>query len=276
VKFAICNELFEGWTFERVCQFVSRVGYGGLELAPFTLAERPETLPATRRAELRRHAEDAGLAIVGLHWLLARTRGLHFTSPDRGVRQRTSERLASLARLCRDLGGDVLVFGSPAQRSRAPGVTAQQAFDYAAETIDGMLPALDECGVTFGLEPLTRDETNFLNTCDEAMRLVDRVGHPRVALHLDVKAMSSEPTPVPDLVRRYAARAGHFHANDPNRRGPGFGQVDFVPIFAALREAGYNRWVSVEVFDFSPDPETIARRSLEYMMSASGLGLGRT
>jgi sugar phosphate isomerase/epimerase len=96
------------------------------------------------------------------------------------------------------------------------------------------------------------------------------VAHPKLVLHLDVKAMSSEETPVPDLIRRHAARTGHFHANDPNKRGPGFGDTDFVPIFRALRESGYAGWVSVEVFDYSPDPETIARESIRYMRECEG------
>ena len=98
---------------------------------------------------------------------------------------------------------------------------------------------------------------------------MDAVGHPNFVLHLDVKAMSSEPTPIPDIIRQYANRTGHFHANDPNRRGPGFGDVDFVPIFRALKESGYDRWVSVEVFDYTPDPETIAEKSIEYMKQVS-------
>jgi sugar phosphate isomerase/epimerase len=91
------------------------------------------------------------------------------------------------------------------------------------------------------------------------------VNHSNFVLHLDVKAMSSEPTPVTELIARHASRAGHFHANDANLRGPGFGETDFVPIFRSLRDAGYDRWVSVEVFDYKPDPETIARQSIEYM-----------
>ncbi len=95
--------------------------------------------------------------------------------------------------------------------------------------------------------------------------MIDRVGRPSFCLHLDVKAMSTDDAPAPDLIRRHAARTGHFHANDPNKRGPGFGATDFVPIFKALQDSGYNGWVSVEVFDYAPDPETIARESIRYM-----------
>ncbi len=265
VTFAICNELFEGWTFDRVCRFVKSAGYDGLELAPFTLATPITDLTPARRAELRQQADGAGVSIVGLHWMLARTQGLHLTSPDPIVRARTGAYLVALAQACGDLGGRVLVFGSPAQRALLPGVTSDRAFEYAADTIRAAVKAFDALGVSFCMEPLPREETDFVNTCAEAVRLIDMVGHPRVVLHLDVKSMASEPTPIPDLIRRYASRTGHFHANDPNRRGPGFGDVDFVPIFAALRDGGYNQWVSVEVFDYAPDPETVARKSLDYM-----------
>jgi sugar phosphate isomerase/epimerase len=265
LKFAICNELFEGWEFERVCRFVKSAGYDGLELAPFTLATPITAFTAGQRDAVRRQAEAAGLEIIGLHWLLAKTEGFHLTSPDASVRERTAAYLVALAEACWDLGGHLLVFGSPAYRSLGPGVSADQAVVWAADIFRSVTPTLDECGVSICMEPLSKDETNFVNTCDEAARLVEMVGHPRVVLHLDVKAMASEPTPIPDLIRRHGGRAGHFHANDPNRRGPGFGEVDFVPLFDALRQSGYNRWVSVEVFDYTPDPETIARESARYM-----------
>jgi sugar phosphate isomerase/epimerase len=264
-RFAICNELFEGWAFDRVCRYVKSVGYEGLELAPFTLAPTVTALTAARRAELRQQAADAGVELIGLHWLLAGTTGLHLTSADPDVRARTAEYLVALAEATRDLGGTLMVFGSPKQRSLQDGVTWDQAFEHAAEVFRAAMPGVAERGVRICMEPLDPGETNFINTCAEGMRLVEAVAHPQFVLHLDVKAMSSERTPVPDLIERYAPRTGHFHANDPNRRGPGFGEVDFVPIFAALRKSGYGGWVSVEVFDYSPDPETIASRSLAYM-----------
>ena len=268
MKYAICNELFENWPFERVCRFCSELGYEGLELAPFTLAPLITDLDASQRAELRKQAADAGIAIIGLHWLLAGTTGLHLTSPDAGGRERTAAYLVALAEATRDLGGDLMVFGSPKQRSLMAGVDWPQAFDYATDTFRRAIHAVADAGVTICMEPLAPVETDFVNTCEEGLRLVGAVGHPNFVLHLDVKAMSSESRPITDLIRSYVPHTGHFHANDPNRRGPGFGDVDFVPIFQALRDAGYDRWVSVEVFDYSPDAETVARQSLENMRRA--------
>jgi sugar phosphate isomerase/epimerase len=265
MRFAICNELFEDWPFERVCRFAHDTGYEGLELAPFTLAPRITDLSGAERTELARQAADADIEIIGLHWLLAKTEGLYLTSPDAVVRKRTGQYLIALADACRELGGTLMVFGSPKQRSLLPGVTHEQAFDYAAGVFRDIMPALAERDVTLCMEPLSPSDTDFINTCAEGDRLVRKVDHANFVLHLDVKAMASEPSDVATLIRRHGPHAGHFHANDANLRGPGFGPIDFVPIFKALRDSGYDRWVSVEVFDYKPDPETIARRSLEYM-----------
>lgn len=261
-RYAICNEAFEGWDHGRVCRFVADVGYTGLEIAPFTLAPFVTGVSAARRNELRRQAEDAGITIVGLHWLLAKTAGLHLTSADRATRRRTSDYLAELARCCRDLNGGVLVFGSPQQRRRASGMTLAEADGHAADVITAVLPVLEERGVRLCLEPLSTNETDYWNTCTDVSAFVQRINHPNVCLHLDVKAMASESGSIPELIRRHAKAAGHFHANDASGRGPGFGDTSFRPILAALSDAGYAGWVSVEVFDDSPDPKMVARQSL--------------
>jgi sugar phosphate isomerase/epimerase len=265
MRYAICNETFAGWEHGRVCRLAAALGYQGLEIAPFTLGKRITDVSAEQRQELRSQAENCGLKLLGLHWLLARTEGLHVTATDESSRRRTAEYLIKLARCCRDLGGDILVFGSPAQRSLPSGVTKAQGTDFAIATFRLVLPALADLGVRLCLEPLTKQETDFINSCAEAVEMIERIDHPNFVLHLDVKAMASEGVPIPDLIRRYARYTGHFHANDPNKRGPGFGEVDFVPIFQALKASAYTGWISVEVFDYSPDPETIARESIQYM-----------
>lgn len=264
-RYAICNETFGDWDHARICGRIAEFGYGGLEIAPFTLAPRITDVTAARRTELRRTAEKAGVQIIGLHWLLAKTEGFQLTSADPDVRKKTGDYLADLARAAADLGGNLLVLGSPMQRKIPAGHTLADATEFALDTLGHCLPALSDTGVTLCLEPLTPLETEFWTSAAEAVATIRKLDHPRVKLHLDVKAMSAESQSIPEVIRANAADTFHFHANDSNLRGPGFGKVDFVPIFQALRDTGYAGWVSVEVFDYSPDPDTIARESIRYM-----------
>lgn len=265
MNYAICNETFGDWDHARVCDRVAELGYTGLEVAPFTLAPLITDVPAGRRAELRRQAEAAGVRVIGLHWLLAKTTGFHLTSPDPDTRARTGDYLADLARAAADLGGDLLVLGSPVQRTIPADMTREEADGLAADTLSRCLRALEETRVTLCLEPLTPAETNYLTSAADTVGLARRIAHPFVKLHLDTKAMSAEASPTPDVIRANVEYLHHFHANDPNLRGPGFGDTDFKPIFRALRDVDYSGWVSVEVFDYTPDPDTIARESIRYM-----------
>jgi sugar phosphate isomerase/epimerase len=269
MDYAICNETFQDWPLAKACDFAAACGYRGLEVAPFTLAPRAADVTAAQRDEARRTIERAGLECVGLHWLLARTEGLHVTHPDASVRERTVSYLEELALLCRDLGGRVMVFGSPHQRSLLPGVTPAEAFDRLVDIFSRIVPTLEATDTVVALEPLAPAETNVLNTAAEACRLIDRIGSPRVRLLLDVKAMSSEAKPIPEIITASSRHLEHFHANDANLQGPGFGAVDFAPIFATLDRVGYDRWVSVEVFDYAPGIERLVRDSIDYMRNAA-------
>ena len=265
MKFAICNETFLDWPLDKALGFASECGYTGIEIAPFTLNADAREITSAQREEVRRVAQAEGLDVVGLHWLLAKTSGFHLTHPDADVRRRTAVYVQDLARLCRDVGGSRMIFGSPQQRNVMPGVTPEQAFDHAAGVVSDCLGVLEETGVTLCMEPLAPAEGNFLNTAADAVRLIEKIDHPNCRLILDCKAMSSETVPIPELIRRHVSRLAHFHANDPNKQGPGFGELDFHPIFAALEDVDYQGWVSVEVFDYSPGIERLAKESLAYM-----------
>ncbi|MHC4177031.1 MAG: sugar phosphate isomerase/epimerase family protein [Planctomycetota bacterium] len=270
MKFAICNETFQDWPFDKAFAFAAECGYTGIEIAPFTIADCATDISAAQRDQVRRQADAAGLEVVGLHWLLAKTEGLYLTSPDAEVRRKTADYFGHLARLCADFGGKVLVLGSPQQRNLLPGVGRDEAMQYAAEVLRAAVGVLEETGVVLAVEPLGPEEGDFLRVAAEAVELVEMVGAAQVRLHLDCKAMSTESLsteslPIAEIIRRHGAMLAHFHANDPNRQGPGFGQVDFVPILRALGQIDYRGWVSVEVFDYTPGIERLARESIEYM-----------
>ena len=264
-RYAICNETFGDWPLAKACDAAAACGYTGLEVAPFTLAPLATELSGIQRGEIRRTIARTGLECVGLHWLLAKTEGFHVAHPDADVRRRTTDYLAELARLCHELGGRVLVFGSPKQRSLLPGMAQATAEDHIYEVFSKLVPVLETTDTVVALEPLSPVETDVLTTAADTCRMIDRIGSPHVRLHLDVKAMASEALPIPDIIHASARHLEHFHANDENLQGPGFGAVDFLPIFRALDDIRYAGWVSVEVFDYAPGPERLARDSIDYM-----------
>lgn len=270
MKFAICNELYENWEIEKVFAHAAKTGYQGVEIAPFTLADDARQVSSARRAEIRAAAGKNGISVVGLHWLLLKPPGLHVNSPDAVTRQMTEEYLGALIELCADLGGKIMVFGSPKQRAVLAGDTWLVAWQRAVDVFTRVSERALQAGVTIAFEPLApRDNCNFINTMAEGSLLVRAVNSPAFKLHLDVKAMSSEGRPVAETIRLEGGRnLAHFHANDPNLRGPGMGEMAFEPIAAALRDVRYDGWVSVEVFDFSPGPEQTAEICLRTLKRA--------
>lgn len=270
MKFAICNETYQGWDFARTCDHIAASGYEGVEIAPFTLKDDPRDLTEDEADAIGKIAMEAGLEVVGLHWLLVKPEGMHLTTPDDAIRQQTVEFGQHLARLCAAMDGRVMVWGSPKQRDIEEGWEVRDALKRAADVLRQISEVAAEVGVQIAMEPLAPAETNFLQTAEETVKLIKEVNHPACQLHLDVKAMSSESKPIPQIIEENKDHTIHFHANDPNLRGPGFGEVDFVPIAKALSDTGYDGFVSVEVFDYTPDAETIATESIRYLKETFG------
>lgn len=268
-QYSFCNEVFRdlGWSQEKIFGYLAECGYKGVEIAPFTINNDVNQISAADRKNLCRYAEKAGLEIVGLHWLLAGTKelGLHLTSPDPDVRKKTSAYLVSLGQFCADLGGKVMVFGSPNERNFTPKMTWPEGFGYATEVLKRAMPGLEKLGVTLALEPLGAYETNFMYCAGDAVKVAQAVDSPSCKIMLDCKAMARESTPMLEVIRTYAPWTVHFHANDPNFLGPGFGSLDFVPIFQTLKETNFKGWVSVEPLEYTPGAEKLATQSIAYM-----------
>ncbi len=275
MKIGICNELFQGWPIQRVFDYVASLGYAGVEIAPFSLADSVRDISSRKRKEIASAAQERGLEIIGLHWLLVKPEGMSILHPDPGVRKLTREYLQDLIHFCADLGGKILSHGSPKQRTVQPGWNFGEAWKRARETFEGCLPAAQERGVTYCLEPLTRSNTNFVNTVEEALRMVEEINHPHFQMMVDCRSAEANEGSAARALSS-ALESGHLrhvHLNDVNGKGPGFGSVPFSPILKPLIERAYPGFVSVEVFEFIPDPQTVASRSIGYLKGiAEALG----
>jgi sugar phosphate isomerase/epimerase len=249
MKLAVCNEFFEGWKIENVFNYAAEIGCQGVEIAPFTLAQNVNRISSTRRNRIRKAAEKAGVEIVGLHWLLASPKGMYLTHPEKSIRLKTQDYIKSLINFCGDLGGSVMIHGSPAQRNIQEGWNREECWKYAVDVFSACTREMKKNNVTYCIEALTSKETNIINSIGEAKKMIAEVDHPNFQTMVDTKAAVAE-------------NKSHV---DVNLRGPGFGDLKFASILQALKDRHYAGYISVEVFNFKPDPQTIAARSIGYL-----------
>jgi len=265
---SLCNEVLREHGFATQCKIAAALGYGGLEVAPFTLAKDPQTITDAEAAHYRTIAEDHGLTITGLHWLLIAPEGLSITSGDRDIQARTRSLLARLVELCALMGGTVLVHGSPGQRKLSHGATPEAARANSLENLSRVAKQAEAAGVTYCLEPLAKPQTDYVNTVAEAVEIIDAIGSPALKTMIDTcSAGQTENEPVAALIRRWwpTGKLAHIQINDTNQRAPGQGDNQFAPVFEALRDVGYTGPVAVEPFVYEPDGPTTAAVAAGYV-----------
>ena len=268
MKFAFCNEMFRDVPLRRIFRTAAEIGYDGVEIAPFTVAPSVNQVGPDARKAIRDDAAEFGLEITGLHWLLLSPEGLYLNHPDDGIRYCTRLYLCDLIKFCGDIGA-----GSwwPGRRSSATCYrtrpTRRPGNGPVRHTWE-CLPAAEEHGVTICLEPLDSAQTNFINTPDEAARMVREIDHPNFRMIIDVRATLCQGLDAAAAIHEHKDDMAYVHFNDASGNGPGFGDTDFAPILQALRDTSYDGYGSVEVFDYSYGAEHIARKSLETLKTA--------
>ena len=267
-RHAMCNEAFEGWPFAEACQAIREAGYTGIEIAPFTLAEKPADVTAAQRRECCEIIQSEGLSFVGLHWLMVSPKGLHVTGPDASLRRRSWEHIRDLIDLCADLGaGGVMVFGSPNQRSTTGGLTRDAATRNFIDGLAGVAPHAADRQVSVLVEALPANQSDVVQTLEEAVGIVREIGNPYIQTMFDVHNAIDEALPHAALVERYFDYIRHVHVNELDGRHYGTGDYDLKPVLEALRRRNYAGWVSLEAFDFTPGAERLANESLRHLES---------
>lgn len=268
MRIALCNEVLMPMPFAEQCAYAARLGYDGLEVAPYTLSEDPHRMSPELIAATRRAAGDAGIAVTGLHWLLVKPAGLSISTKDDAIRKRTLDVMYSLVDLCAELGGRYLVHGSPVQRRIDPGDTREAALARAQACWADVAVRARSAGVTYCVEPLGAEQTPLVNTLEEAARIVTEIGNPALKSMLDCSSAGRmEKASLADLVAHWLPKGviAHVQVNDRNRRGPGQGEQKFAPLLAELRRLGYPGDIAVEPFDYVPDGPAAAARAVGYL-----------
>lgn len=268
MRIALCNEVIAPMPFPQQCEYAAKLGYDGLEIAPYTLSEEPHRMGAAQVAAARGAAQDAGIAVTGLHWLLVKPSGLSISTRDEATRRRTIDVMLALVDLCAALGGRYLVHGSPQQRRVDPGETRAAALARAQDCFAAVAERARQAGVVYCVEALSADQTPLINTLEEAAQIVTAIGNPAIRTMLDCSAAGRmEKEPLAALVERWLPKGliAHVQVNDRNRRGPGQGEQRFAPLLGALIRHGYAGDLAVEPFDYVPDGPGAAARAIGYI-----------
>ena len=265
-RHSICNEVYKDWDFAAACRDMRSAGYEGIEIAPFTLAEEPARIPPAKRRETSDIIRAEGLTFVGLHWLMVAPPGLHVTTPDKILRERSWLHIRNLIDLCADLGPNgVMVFGSPVQRAATRGSTPEEARARFVEGLAAVAGHAAERGVRILVEALPKAQCDVVTTLEEAVGIVRRIGSPGVWTMFDTHNAVDETEPHAVLVERYFEWIRHIHVNETDGKHCGAGDYDFAPLLASLKKLNYAGWISLEAFDFSPGAETISRESIGHL-----------
>lgn len=242
-------------------------------------------LAAVDPVAIRRRAETTGMELYGTMGL-PKDKGLATT--DRATREQTVAFLKAAVEAAREMGArhfGGMLYAVPG-RFTGKGPTADEV-RWLVEGLSEVVLFAKSCDVTILVEPVNRYETYLLNSAAQAQVVVDSIGQPNVGLLLDTYHMNIEEQGIAAIIRRHAKSLRHLHLNESDRGTLGRGNVDWVSVFAALKEIGYAGVGSIESFGASspelgittaiwrelfPSPDELARQGLAFLKKHAGEG----
>jgi D-psicose/D-tagatose/L-ribulose 3-epimerase len=245
MKFGVNTMIWSGQYDHSVRDLLPRIkqaGFDGIEFPLFRL----EGFDA---AAVRRDLETNGLeATVASAFL----KGVNPVSDDASERAAALRHLKDLIQASADAGAKVLVGPMYSPVGYLPGRrrTADE-WKRAVEGLQSIGGTLTTNGVTLAIEPLNRFETYFLNTAADAARLCDDINHPNIGILFDTFHANIEEKNVADGIRTVGRRLRHVHTCEHDRGIPGSGHTDWKGVFQAIKDVGYDGWLTIESFGFN-------------------------
>jgi D-psicose/D-tagatose/L-ribulose 3-epimerase len=207
--------------------------------------------------------------------------GLNPISEDPGIRRHTRQHLVDTIKVAADLGSSLMAGPLYSPVGYLPGRRrTSDEWQWAVECFHSLGETLRSQRITLALEPLNRFETYFLNTASDAVNLCEEINQPNIGVLLDTFHTNIEEKDVAAAFRKVGKMLKHVHACENDRGIPGTGHVDFSGIAAALKQIGYDGWITIESFgyshkalaaaaaiwrDLAPTPEAIAFEGLPFL-----------
>ena len=266
MKFALCNELFGNMDLETAAYISKKVGYDGIEFAPYTVfGSFSQADVQAGINKIKKVLADNGLAFAGFHWLLADARPMSLVSPDKALRDAALDRLKLLLSAAGELGGGVLVLGSSKQRSSSAGQSAEEATAMLRDSFSSLGDHAVKCNSVLLIEALDHKHCNVINTLEQAKELVEAVSSPGISSMFDFHNCGDEKESWDTLIRKYSKIIKHVHINEWDGGPPGSGTSDYGPAFRALKEIAFEDWISMEIFSVPADAATLVTSAMAFI-----------
>lgn|ERR1041385_2213227 len=234
-------------------QRAAGVGFDAIELFPGSAADLDRKQV---KVLCEKHRVAVSAVGTGAGWVKHK---LRLTDADPLMRRRARDFVGEII----DLGGNI---GAPAivgsmQGRWENGVSREQAIAWLAEALEELAPRAEAFGVPLLYEFLNRYETNLFNRVSESMQFLGSLRATNIKLLCDLFHMNLEEKDISIALRSAGSKLGHVHFADSNRRAAGMGHTDMRPIIGALRDIGYDGYLSAEVLPL-PDSDTAARQTI--------------
>jgi fructoselysine 3-epimerase len=251
------------YTIEETIKRIARIGYDGIEIGAAAPHAYPDHLNKERRKEIKKVLDDNSIAVSSMLPAPGGGPGFNVASPLAEERREAVEQYKKVIELCSDLGGPTVMYIAGWQ---IYGTSRTQAWNWSREALTEIAKTAADFGVQLVVEP-TPTDSNLVESCDDAMELMEQIGAKNVGLMFDTQHAYYRNEVPTDYVYRMGKNLRHIHLSELGRGAPGPGGGDFVGLVAALRDIGYDGYLTMEIGFNRRDvePDLIARQAYDYL-----------
>ncbi|MHA1832426.1 MAG: sugar phosphate isomerase/epimerase family protein [Candidatus Baldrarchaeia archaeon] len=230
---------------EKNLRLLNELGFDGIELAAYKDLN-PDVLSKAEVKKLKELIDSYELKVPCINSLFMLP-GFQHCSAIYAVRMNSLRFTKKLCETATIMECPILCWGSGMARRIPPDIPYEIGRRWNMKLLKKSAKFAEEYGVILAIEPLPRDYDNFINTLEDAMRIMEEIGSEAIKLLADIHHMHlEEPIPVPDALKKYGKYIVHVHYWDNNLRIPGDGQIDWFSVTQALADIKYQGYISIE------------------------------